>query len=346
MPTYIAIAHLVGSLVTLIFLGWVAGRIENKIALRNLDDKYAEASLELGILLHKLDDEDPTYDEEILRYQVARYSSELLRNRLSDMCHSLLVGIAIIFGLFSLGGAIALIWLTFVEDLSNAVFAWWWAATLVCFVIVGILIALTCQVLTGRGVGEAKEARRLMISSSYPAFPRDRKKRLKWLESHTGTKKKNIRHVLIAGLNRGSTTSKHDDCKTVLTDRQQRAYEGDVNCQFLLGNMYEKGQGVSQDYKAAVKWYRLAADQGDSDAQCYLGEMYWNGEGVQQDMVVAYALFNISAAASKSNQRHASMFRGRTTKNMSSQQVEAGQALSRKMMSQGILKAWDAYLAN
>ena len=29
-----------------------------------------------------------------------------------------------------------------------------------------------------------------------------------------------------------------------------------------LGNRYRNGEGVPQDYKEAVKWYRLAAEQG------------------------------------------------------------------------------------
>ena len=28
--------------------------------------------------------------------------------------------------------------------------------------------------------------------------------------------------------------------------------------------MYDNGEGVPQDYKEAVKWYRLAAEQGDA----------------------------------------------------------------------------------
>ena len=53
--------------------------------------------------------------------------------------------------------------------------------------------------------------------------------------------------------------------------------------QFNLGVMYDNGQGVLQDYKEAVKWYRLAAEQGYADAQYNLGVMYDNGEGVPQD---------------------------------------------------------------
>ena len=44
--------------------------------------------------------------------------------------------------------------------------------------------------------------------------------------------------------------------------------------QYNLGVMYDNGDGVPQDYKEAVKWYRLAAEQGDASAQYNLGLMY------------------------------------------------------------------------
>ena len=47
--------------------------------------------------------------------------------------------------------------------------------------------------------------------------------------------------------------------------------------------MYDKGQGVPQDDKEAVKWYRLAAEQGDAYAQSNLGVTYEKGQGVPQD---------------------------------------------------------------
>jgi len=33
-----------------------------------------------------------------------------------------------------------------------------------------------------------------------------------------------------------------------------------------MGTMYSKEEGVIQDHKEAVKWFRLAAEQGNSDA--------------------------------------------------------------------------------
>ena len=61
------------------------------------------------------------------------------------------------------------------------------------------------------------------------------------------------------------------------------ADQGDANAQCTLGRMYHQGQGVSQDYSAALKWYRMAADQGDAPAQRIVGFMYYEGQGVPQN---------------------------------------------------------------
>lgn len=61
--------------------------------------------------------------------------------------------------------------------------------------------------------------------------------------------------------------------------------------------MYGLGQGVPQDYKEAVKSFRLAAEQGDALAQYNLGLMYENGEGVPQDLTRAHMWWNITAAS-------------------------------------------------
>ena len=50
-----------------------------------------------------------------------------------------------------------------------------------------------------------------------------------------------------------------------------------------LGVMYCNGLGVAQDYSAAMKWYRMAADQGHAQAQGNLGIMYNGGQGVPQN---------------------------------------------------------------
>ena len=59
--------------------------------------------------------------------------------------------------------------------------------------------------------------------------------------------------------------------------------------------MYENGQGVQQNPKKAVKWYRLAADQGLPDAQNGLGLMYKRGLGVLQDHEEAVKWYQLAA---------------------------------------------------
>ena len=73
------------------------------------------------------------------------------------------------------------------------------------------------------------------------------------------------------------------------------ARKGDAAAQLKLGEMYDLGQGVPQDYQAAVKWYRLAADQGNARAQFALAEMYKNGDGVPKDIQQALKWYRQAA---------------------------------------------------
>ena len=52
------------------------------------------------------------------------------------------------------------------------------------------------------------------------------------------------------------------------------------------------GQGVAQDYSAAMKWYRMAADQEHANAQYNLGVMYYQGQGVPQNTSEALRWFH------------------------------------------------------
>ena len=68
---------------------------------------------------------------------------------------------------------------------------------------------------------------------------------------------------------------------------RKAAEQGNATAQNNLGNRYYYGEGVTQDYAEAVKWYRKAAEQGNAQAQCNLGYCYSNGEGVTQDYAEA-----------------------------------------------------------
>ena len=74
------------------------------------------------------------------------------------------------------------------------------------------------------------------------------------------------------------------------------AEQGDRDAQYNLGVTYSKGEGVPQDYKAAVKWFTFAAEKGLAEAQYNLGVMYRLGAGVILDNVYAHMWFNIAGS--------------------------------------------------
>ena len=112
-------------------------------------------------------------------------------------------------------------------------------------------------------------------------------------------------------------------------DCRVKAEKGNAVAQLNLGFMYSSGQGVAQDYKEAVKWYRLAAEQGYVAAQTSLGMMYGNGQGVAQDYVMAHMYWNIAGA---SGHEDAIKNRGIVEKNMTPSQIEKAQDLAREWM--------------
>ncbi len=76
---------------------------------------------------------------------------------------------------------------------------------------------------------------------------------------------------------------------------RQAAEQGDVKSQYNLGAAYATGEGVPEDDREAVKWFRMAAEQGDPEAQGNLGFMYANGMGVPEDNREAVKRYRMAA---------------------------------------------------
>jgi TPR repeat protein len=74
------------------------------------------------------------------------------------------------------------------------------------------------------------------------------------------------------------------------------AEQGNARGQYNLGLMYYNGEGVPQDYKKAVKWYRKSAEQGHAMAQSNLGLMYMSGTRLPQDYITGYAWISVAKA--------------------------------------------------
>lgn len=56
------------------------------------------------------------------------------------------------------------------------------------------------------------------------------------------------------------------DYKTAFNEWQAAANQSDARAQYRLGQLYEKGLGVLQNYLEAHRWYNLAANNGQSEA--------------------------------------------------------------------------------
>jgi len=69
---------------------------------------------------------------------------------------------------------------------------------------------------------------------------------------------------------------------------RDRARKGDPQAQYDVARMYERGDGLQQELRAAVRWYRRAGDQGHTAAQVRLGVLYGESREMPRDYLKAY----------------------------------------------------------
>ena len=96
---------------------------------------------------------------------------------------------------------------------------------------------------------------------------------------------------------------------------------------YYLDVMFDEGSGVAQNYKTAVKWYKLAAEQGNANAQYNLGLMYQRGLGVPKDYIHAHMWLNLTVIQGDTGAISAKEI---IEKNMSSTQLETAERLARE----------------
>jgi len=109
------------------------------------------------------------------------------------------------------------------------------------------------------------------------------------------------------------------------------AEQGKASAQVNLGVSYAKGRGVLQDYAQAREWYLKAAEQGHALAQAKLGVVYERGQGVPQDYVQAHMWYNLAAGQ---NVERAAKAREDLAKSMTSEQIAEAQRLTREWLAQ------------
>ena len=143
------------------------------------------------------------------------------------------------------------------------------------------------------------------------------------------------------------------------------ARQGDRDAQATLGTWYANGEGVPQDYAAALTWLEPAAKQGSPLAQGELARLYLFGLGVEadanrallllllaaeagnvasgynlgvmsehllQDAVLAHALYNVSAARGYAHgEADARARRNAVEQQMSVDEIAGAQALAARL---------------
>ncbi|WP_419636494.1 tetratricopeptide repeat protein, partial [Thiolapillus sp.] len=68
--------------------------------------------------------------------------------------------------------------------------------------------------------------------------------------------------VQAGDLEDGRAAYERNDYTTAMKLWEPLAKQGDARAQYALGVLYDNGQGVGQNFKEAMKWFRKAAEQG------------------------------------------------------------------------------------
>ena len=92
--------------------------------------------------------------------------------------------------------------------------------------------------------------------------------------------------ILIIGLLFSMVAAKDIDPKELETN----CNNGDMKACSSLGNLYDKGKGVEQNYQKAFQLYQKACDGEYLEGCINLGVLYYKGNGVEQNYQIAAQL--------------------------------------------------------
>ena len=76
-----------------------------------------------------------------------------------------------------------------------------------------------------------------------------------------------------------------------------QAEAGEAQAQFVLGTMFERGEGVARDQAQAYRWLSSAADQGHTLAALELARIYESGSAIPVDAAKSLRNYLVAADA-------------------------------------------------
>lgn len=159
----VAAMHIVGAVIALILMSTLlyvfAAWIDKSYSRRVMQ----QASIDLALPISDLS--SPAFERDLIRYFGAKYSHDLLKNRLSDLLGAMLTAYTWVASLVQIVFIGFVIWFTLTDDQGNAVYAWFvLPISLIAFVL-ALGVHYLCVLLTGRFPGQANQGRKMLSQS-------------------------------------------------------------------------------------------------------------------------------------------------------------------------------------
>lgn len=86
--------------------------------------------------------------------------------------------------------------------------------------------------------------------------------------------------IILSTLEKGKASFTRGDYESAYHSFYKAAHKDNVEAQYYLGFLYNRGVGVPQDFNETVKWFQKSGEGGNIEAQFYLAEMYHKGLGI------------------------------------------------------------------
>lgn len=156
----IAIAHILGAIVAYIVIGLAIAFVSMRWHESSTRRAYEELAVRFGITPDQAKHEDEAHTPRINQFFAERSSSELLRNRFSDLCGIVLMVWNFLAMASMAGWVLGVIWFSITESSELAIQAWWILLISLGSAVIGTAFAVACYLLTGRTPGEAQRVRK------------------------------------------------------------------------------------------------------------------------------------------------------------------------------------------
>lgn len=154
----IATGHILGAVVAVVAIEIAIMLLGSWESERKRKQRLEEFSTKLGVPVEELYSKDLA--PRVVQLSVEHSSSELLRNRVSDLCGALRTVWGWLGSSLQLAVLLWIIWLAVTDSPNNATYAWFIVGIAIVFWLIGVVFSFTCWLLTGRYPGEAKRARK------------------------------------------------------------------------------------------------------------------------------------------------------------------------------------------